>query len=110
MRMPRPPPPKAALMAIGRPCSSANARASAASATGPSVPGTSGAPARTAISRAVTLLPSASITSAVGPIHVRPAATTARAKSAFSERNPYPGCTASAPQRSATASTAGMLR
>ena len=38
----------------------------------------------------------------LGPIHTRPAAMTARAKSAFSARNPYPGCTASAPERRAT--------
>ena len=33
----------------------------------------------------------------MGPTHVRPAASTARAKSAFSARNPYPGWIASAP-------------
>ena len=41
---PRPPPPKAALMATGRPCSSTNSSTSEASATGFSVPGASGAP------------------------------------------------------------------
>ena len=75
-------------MAIGNPCSSAKDRAAAASSTGPSVPGTKGAPARTAISRAVTLLPSVRMTSAVGPIQVRPASVTAWAKSAFSDRKP----------------------
>ncbi|GAB4933208.1 hypothetical protein MAHJHV33_48470 [Mycobacterium avium subsp. hominissuis] len=32
-----------------------------------------------------------------GPTQVSPASATAVAKSAFSERNPYPGCIASAP-------------
>ena len=41
---PRPPPPNAALMATGRPCSSAKATTSSASSTGSLVPGTSGAP------------------------------------------------------------------
>ena len=41
---PRPPPPNAALIATGRPCSSANATTSSASVTGSAVPGTSGAP------------------------------------------------------------------
>ena len=39
----------------------------------------------------------ASIAAGGGPIHTSPASTTARAKSAFSDRKPYPGCTASAP-------------
>ena len=39
----------------------------------------------------------AAIAAALGPINVMPAAVTARAKSAFSDKNPYPGCTASAP-------------
>ena len=43
---PRPPPPYAALMATGSPCSLANAMISSASATGSDVPATSGAPAR----------------------------------------------------------------
>jgi hypothetical protein len=34
------------------------------------------------------LLPIASIDSGVGPIHVRPASATARAKPAFSDRKP----------------------
>ena len=75
-------------MAMGSPCSSANDRAAAASSTGPSVPGTRGAPARTAMARAVTLLPSSRMTRADGPIQVRPASATACAKSAFSDRNP----------------------
>ena len=53
-------------MAIGRPCCSAKARASAADSTGPSLPATSGAPARTAVSRAVILLPSSRMASGAG--------------------------------------------
>ena len=44
--MPRPPPPNAALIAIGTPYSLANATTSSASLTGSGVPGTSGASAR----------------------------------------------------------------
>ncbi|SIN10305.1 Uncharacterised protein [Mycobacteroides abscessus subsp. abscessus] len=87
-RIPRPPPPWAALMMMGSPCSSAKARAWAASSSGPSVPGASGAPAARAISRARILSPSASMVSGEGPIHRRPAAITARAKPADSARNP----------------------
>ncbi len=85
---PRPPPPNAALMATGRPCSSAKATTSSASFTGSLVPGTSGAPALVAMCRACTLSPSAMIESGEGPIQVSPASMTAWAKSAFSERNP----------------------
>ena len=47
--------------------------------------------------RAVVFAPIASIDSAVGPMNVMPAASTARASSARSEKNPYPGWIASAP-------------
>ena len=53
---PRPPPPNAALMAIGRPCSSANATTSSASSTGSLVPAASGAPAFSAMCRAFDLV------------------------------------------------------
>ena len=58
---PRPPPPKAALIAIGRPCSSANATASSAFSSGSLVPGASGAPTFSAMWRALTLSPRFSI-------------------------------------------------
>ena len=58
---PRPPPPKAALIAIGRPCSSANATTSSASSSGSLVPGASGAPTFSAMWRALTLSPRFSI-------------------------------------------------
>ena len=85
---PRPPPPKAALMATGRPCSSAKATTSSASLTGSLVPGTSGAPALVAMCRALTLSPREMIASGEGPIQVSPASMTAWAKSAFSDRKP----------------------
>ena len=75
-------------MAMGRPTSSANAMTSAAPATGPGVPGASGAPTFSATARAVTLSPRDSIASGDGPIQMSPAFCTARAKSAFSARKP----------------------
>ncbi len=86
--MPRPPPPNAALIAIGTPYSLANATTSSASFTGSGVPGTSGALARAAMWRAVTLSPRSRIDCGLGPIQISPASITACAKSAFSERNP----------------------
>jgi hypothetical protein len=85
---PRPPPPCAAFIATGKPCSFANAVTSSWPATGSFVPATSGAPAFAAILRAETLSPNARIASGGGPIQVRPASITACAKFAFSERNP----------------------
>ena len=41
---------------------------------------------------------------------VRPASSQASAKAGFSDRNPYPGCTASAPHRRAAPTIAEMLR
>ncbi len=86
--MPRPPPPNAALIAIGTPYSLAKATISSASLTGSGVPGTSGAFALAAMWRAVTLSPRSRIDCGLGPIQIRPASMTACAKSAFSERNP----------------------
>ncbi len=107
---PRPPPPYTALIATGSPCSAANSRTSAASRTGSAVPGASGAPTRRAISRALTLSPSASIASGGGPIQVSPTFATAREKSAHSARKPYPGWTASASDSSATLMILSMSR
>ena len=70
---PRPPPPKTALIAIGRPFSSANATTSSASLTGSLVPGASGALAFSAMCLALALSPSASIAAGGGPIQVSPA-------------------------------------
>ena len=86
--MPRPPPPNAALIATGKPCSSAKETTSSAPATGSFVPGAIGACAASAMWRAVTLSPSAAIASGEGPIQVRPASITFCANSAFSDRKP----------------------
>ena len=85
---PRPPPPKAALIAIGRPCSLANSTTSSAPPTGSLVPATSGAPTFSAMCRALTLSPRLSIAEGGGPIHTSPASITAWAKSRFSARKP----------------------
>ncbi len=85
------PAPAAAIGGLDRdrqPCSRANFAASAAPETGPWVPGASGAPTVRAIIRAAVLSPSASIAAGGGPIQVRPAAITSRAKWAFSARKP----------------------
>ena len=56
-----------------------------------------GTPTAFMFRRAVVFTPMASIDEAGGPMNVRPAASTARASSAFSDKNPYPGWIASAP-------------
>ena len=60
----------------------------AAGSNGCSVPGTTGTPARMATARAPVLLPIVAIASGDGPMNVRPASRQARAKAAFSARNP----------------------
>ena len=67
----------AALIAIGKPWSSTNVTTSSTPPTGSAVPTTSGAPARWAMWRALTLSPSASIAAGGGPIQVRPVSITA---------------------------------
>src|SRR5688572_9495098 len=74
----------------------------ASSCASPSYPGTVGTPISVAARRAAALSPIAAMASAGGPIQVRPAAVTIRAKDGFSARNPYPGWIASAPDRRAT--------
>lgn len=80
-------------------------RSAAVTAAG-SGSGSTGTPAA-AISRLASILePIASTASGGGPIQVSPASRTARANAAFSDRNPYPGWTASAP----AARAASMIR
>src|SRR5439155_17826717 len=74
------------------------------------VPGPTGTPAAAIRFRALILSPMASMASGPGPTQTSPAASTARAKPAFSDRNPYPGCTASAPVDFAAARIASVLR
>ena len=64
------------------------------------MPGTPATPAFSAAMRDDTLSPITSMASGGGPMNVTPCAPMARAKSVFSEKNPYPGCTASASDRS----------
>ncbi len=97
-------------MATGSPFSFANCTTSSAPPTGSAVPGTCGAPARCAMCRALTLSPRLSMAAGGGPIQTRPASITACAKCAFSERNPYPGWTPSAPARRATSRSLSTAR
>ena len=69
-----------------------------------------GTPAVSIARRALILEPIASIASGGGPMNTRPAAAQARAKSPFSARNPNPGCTASAPDRSAVRTIVSDIR
>ncbi len=56
-----------------------------------SVPGRTGTLAAIACARAAVLSPIEPRRSADGPMKVIPSRSQARAKSAFSDRNPYPG-------------------
>ena len=69
----------------------AERRTASASSTVSIAPGTGGTPASRAVCRAATLSPIRAITSAVGPIHVSPAAVTAAAKSARSRQEAVAG-------------------
>lgn len=71
------------------------ATASSSLSTSPSLPGTTGTPARMACSRAVCFSPRDSIVSAAGPTKVMPFCRRRLGKFGFSDRNPYPGMTAS---------------
>ena len=59
---------------------------------------------------AVILSPIVRMAATGGPMNTMPAASAAAAKSGFSARNPYPGCTAWAPVRRAAPITASMFR
>jgi hypothetical protein len=107
-RIPRPPPPATALTSTG------NSHAGAGSASSPSAvsasDGSVGTPASDIRRLAVSLTPIAAMAAGGGPTQVSPASTTARAKAAFSDRNPYPGCTASAPEARQAASSRSTAR
>lgn len=91
------------------PCSRANASASAA-LTAPPVPGSTGTSAARARSRDRALSPNSSSSSGRGPVNASPAEAQRAANSAFSLRNPYPGCTAVAPVSFAAAMSASASR
>ena len=86
--MPRPPPPKAALIATGQPNSLPKSLISCAEVQNSVVPGTIGAPPRNAALRLETLSPISSIASGGGPMNATPIAVIARAKSGFSLKKP----------------------
>ncbi len=69
-----------------------------------------GTPAALTDARAAVFDPVRLITAPGGPTNVSPACAHASANAGFSERNPYPGCTASAFDRLAASITRGMLR
>ncbi len=88
-RMPMPPPPPDALTSSGNPTASP-AASSPSSAPGSKrgLPGSTGTPALSAMARARALSPIAAMLSGRGPTKISPAASTARANSAFSDRKP----------------------
>ena len=97
-------------MATGQPNSSPKATTSSAEPMTSVVPGTPATSAAWAALRELILSPMTSMASGGGPIHATPASVTARAKSAFSERNPYPGCTPSAPDVAMISRILSVLR
>src|SRR5690606_32076125 len=110
MRMPLPPPPCAALIISGNPIRAPSRASTSADWSSPVYPGTTGTPAAAIRSLAPALLPMRRIDAADGPMNTSPAAATASAKSAFSDRNPYPGWIACAPARKATSMIASPRR
>ena len=85
---PMPPPPAVAFSITGKPSLSLSFTASCSFLIKPWEPGTTGTSALTERSLAVCFKPNDSMLSGLGPTHTLPAAATARAKSAFSDRNP----------------------
>ena len=69
-----------------------------------------GTPAARIAVRAAVFEPINSIAAGGGPIQTSPASSTAAAKLAFSARNPYPGCTAPAPDRAAASRIRSIRR
>ncbi len=69
-------------------------------------PGSTGTPAASIIALASVFEPIDAMASGEGPTNVMPAVAQSRANPAFSDRNPYPGWTASAP----VARAAAMIR
>ncbi len=109
-RIPFPPPPADALTSAGSPMRSIAARTPASLWSCGVSPGTTGTPAAAARRRASIFDPMRSIAEGGGPTNTSPASAQARANAAFSERNPYPGCTASAPALRAASRIFGIDR
>jgi PAS domain S-box-containing protein len=95
---------------MGYPTSSATRAASATLQTGPSLPGMVGNPASHRMRLARDLSPRSSMLVGSGPMNTRSLSRQARANAVFSERNPYPGWTASHCRILAAATTLGMDR
>src|SRR5438094_287677 len=93
--IPIPPPPITAFTINGNPKSAPAATASSADDSGPAL-GSTGNPLFSKAFRQATLSPASSSTSGGGPTQTSPASVTASASFGDSDRNPYPGCTASA--------------
>ena len=74
------------------------------------MPGTSGTSAAAISFFAMALSPMRAITSASGPTKTRSFSSHARTKAGFSDRNPYPGWTASQPVVSAAPMIDGIRR
>jgi hypothetical protein len=74
------------------------------------VPGTGATPAASAMSRLAILSPIFAMAAGGGPIQFAPASITAAANAGSSARKPYPGCTASAPDRLTAAMIAATSR
>ena len=107
--MPLPPPPSLALIITGNPIFFAQIYASS-SVLSSGEPGATGMPAFCAAARAAILSPIRRICADVGPIKVIPCLSTISAKSAFSDKKPYPGCMASAPVITAAEIIAGLFK
>ncbi len=97
-------------MISGYPICCAAWRTSAGEDRASAVPASTGNPASWAIRRAAVLSPNFRSMAGVGPTNVIPASAQACAKSAFSDRNPYPGWIASTSWSRATWMIAGISR
>jgi len=86
--MPRPPPPATALISTGQPILLPSVVISSSEPTGPGEPGTSGRPSSWAVCLATILSPIMAMCCGVGPMKVKPCASAASAKRAFSDRKP----------------------
>ena len=80
------------------------------SGSAPSEPATHGTPALAIATFALTLSPIKRIVSGFGPMNTNPERSTFFAKSAFSDKKPYPGWIACASVTSAAAMIAGMFK
>ena len=110
-RIPRPPPPAEAFTRSGNPIGWAIATSSSGLAPSSTrTPGSTGTPAASIWRFASSFEPIEAITEDGGPTKRSPACSHAAAKWASSDRNPYPGCTASAPDATAAPTSRSARR